>query len=128
MLHQVIFVSETLIAQAHTRGFPAAEVTSGVSQFPHKPVTDQSRQTLQGAHISDDTNIDFLDRERGIFGALTHITGRNHIHGTPDAGTVDGGKHRLSTISDSAKLALEPEDFIAQGLALATFAGDRIIN
>ena len=114
---------EHAVDQPDARRFLGAEFAPGVGQFAHHAVADQARQALQAADVGDHAEVDLLDREARVRGAVAHVGAGDQVHAAADAGAVDGGEHRLAAAFDAGERVLQVEDQVAQVLARARLAG-----
>ncbi|MNW90147.1 hypothetical protein D3C86_194500 [compost metagenome] len=126
--HRVL-VAVDAIDQADAARFFGAEGATGVSQLTQHAVTDDPWQPLQSANIGGHADIDFLDRELGVFGGVTHIARGDQIDGATQAITLNGSDDRFAAVVDGVERGLQGQNFFTQQARVAAnvfaqFVGD----
>ncbi len=116
--HRVL-ISEHPVHEPARLGLGRIHRPAGIGELAGKPVGHHARQPLEGAEIGGHADLDFLDHEIGVLGAVAHIAGRDHVDAAADTAALHGGQHRQVQTFQHIEAVLQLEHHAAQILPTA---------
>ncbi len=129
VFHHIVVGCEGFVDEADAPRFFSAESSASISEFAHEALRNQMRQTRKSSDIGGHADIDLLDAEEGVLGAVAHITRARKIDTAADARAMHGHQDRHARLVEARERMLQFGDrpHHSDAPVEAARAADRII-
>jgi hypothetical protein len=109
-----LMVGSDTVDEAMRLGLGGREAPAGIGKLAHQALGQEVGDSLQGADIGDNGDIDFLDGEIGVFGTDPHVAGGDEIDTAANAGALHHCNHRHPAAIDDIEGFLHFLDVTAE--------------
>jgi len=86
----------------------------GIGVLARNRLGNEPRQSLQGADVGNEPDVDFLYAEERVLRGVADIAGSDHVERTADAGPLDRSDHRHAQRLEAREGALQLQNLLVQ--------------
>ena len=117
-LEHGLLVGEDLVDEAAFERLGGFKFAPGIGQLAQQTVGQLARDPRESADVGDHADVDFLNGEVGVLGAVAHVAGAAEVDAGAQRAALDRRQHRLPGVVEAGEGFLQQVQVVAEGLGV----------